>query len=86
MFLTYFEHNLISIFADSKQLSNLNYSLSNEDDFPLIADWCLLNNINLVVVGPEVPLVNGIVDTLEKKGSNSFYFLPVKLEVNIHQN
>jgi phosphoribosylamine--glycine ligase len=32
------------------------------DDFPKIKEAVLKNNINLVVVGPEVPLVKGVVD------------------------
>ncbi len=36
------------------------------DDFDSLAKACLQNNIQLVVVGPEVPLVNGIRDHFEK--------------------
>jgi len=35
------------------------------DDFPAIADFCVENSIDLVVVGPEGPLVAGIRDFLE---------------------
>ncbi|MFT6814702.1 MAG: phosphoribosylamine--glycine ligase [Sphingobacteriales bacterium] len=38
---------------------NVDLSLS---DFPEIERFCVLNEIGLVVVGPEDPLVNGIVD------------------------
>ena len=38
---------------------NVNLKLS---DFEAIKDFCLKQNINLVVVGPEQPLVDGIVD------------------------
>ena len=31
-------------------------------DFPAIQNFCVANNINMVVVGPEAPLVEGIVD------------------------
>ena len=39
--------------------SNVNIKLS---DFEEIKEFCLKQNINLVVVGPEQPLVDGIVD------------------------
>jgi len=39
--------------------TNVNLKLS---DFESIKDFCLRQNINLVVVGPEQPLVDGIVD------------------------
>src|SRR4051812_45121285 len=35
------------------------------DDFPTLKDFCLRNQINLLVVGPEVPLVKGIRDYFE---------------------
>ena len=31
-------------------------------DFPAVGKACLDNNINMVIVGPEEPLVKGIVD------------------------
>ncbi|OED35030.1 phosphoribosylamine--glycine ligase [PVC group bacterium (ex Bugula neritina AB1)] len=37
-------------------------------DVDAIADWCVSNAIDLTVVGPEAPLVEGIVDTFEKRG------------------
>ncbi|WP_069131415.1 phosphoribosylamine--glycine ligase [Rhodohalobacter halophilus] len=37
-------------------------------DFPKVVEFCKDHSIDLVVVGPEVPLVNGIVDFLEKEG------------------
>jgi len=37
----------------------------NPNDFPAIKTFVLENNINMVVVGPEDPLVNGIVDFFE---------------------
>ncbi len=39
--------------------TNVNLKLS---DFEVIKDFCLKQEINLVVVGPEQPLVDGIVD------------------------
>ena len=37
----------------------------NPNDFQAIKEFTLENNINMVVVGPEDPLVNGIVDFFE---------------------
>ena len=48
----------------------------NIDDFDLIYDFVKKKDINLVIVGPEKPLVNGIVDFLEKK--NVLVFGPKK--------
>ncbi len=47
------------------------------DDFELLKTFILKNNIDLVIVGPEKPLVDGIVDFLEKNkikvfGPNKF--------------
>lgn len=40
-----------------------------EDDIP---SYALENSIDLVFVGPEVPLVNGLVDKLQEKGIRAF--------------
>lgn len=37
-----------------------------------VADFCKINTIGLVVIGPEAPLVAGIVDDLEKAGIQAF--------------
>lgn len=42
------------------------------DDTKALLDFSLQNDIDLVVVGPELPLVNGIVDEFEKKGIKVF--------------
>ncbi|MBM2826693.1 MAG: Phosphoribosylamine--glycine ligase, partial [Dehalococcoidia bacterium] len=42
------------------------------DDFPAIARAVSQNGIDLVVVGPEVPLSKGIVDYLEERGIPTF--------------
>jgi len=41
-------------------------------DHQQIADFCWQNNVGLVVVGPEVPLVDGLVDSLEAEGIKAF--------------
>lgn len=38
------------------------------DSWEDLADWALENEIDLTVVGPEIPLVEGIVDTFKKLG------------------
>ncbi|MCL2219856.1 MAG: phosphoribosylamine--glycine ligase [Chitinispirillia bacterium] len=43
--------------------------ISNWED---LADWAKLNEIDLTVVGPEAPLVDGIVDTFKKQGLLAF--------------
>ncbi|MGA7934445.1 MAG: phosphoribosylamine--glycine ligase [Kovacikia sp.] len=40
----------------------------NMDDFEGIGRFALVNGISLVVIGPEVPLANGITDYLQKQG------------------
>ena len=42
------------------------------NDFKTIYEFLKKNNVNFVVVGPENPLVNGIVDYLEKLGIKVF--------------
>ncbi|MFW9973482.1 MAG: phosphoribosylamine--glycine ligase, partial [Candidatus Odinarchaeota archaeon] len=42
--------------------------ISSETDFKEIIDFCKENNINFAVIGPEAPLVVGIVNALEKGG------------------
>jgi len=44
----------------------------NIDDFEKIYDFVKTSNIDLVIVGPEKPLVNGIVNFLEKKNVKTF--------------
>jgi len=41
-------------------------------DSKKVADFCRTNDIGLVVVGPEAPLVAGLVDDLEKEGIKAF--------------
>ncbi len=42
------------------------------DDHDAVVAWCADNSIDLVVVGPEVPLVNGIADRLRDAGVACF--------------
>jgi len=42
------------------------------DDFNGIADFCAEKKIDMVIVGPEVPLVKGIVDFLSGRGIPAF--------------
>ncbi|WP_413171682.1 phosphoribosylamine--glycine ligase [Anabaena azotica] len=51
------------------------------DDFEGISQFALKNEISLVVVGPEVPLANGITDYLQNQGL--MVFGPVKAGAQI---
>ncbi|HOK49106.1 MAG TPA: phosphoribosylamine--glycine ligase [Sedimentibacter sp.] len=42
------------------------------DELEKLVDFCLDSKIDLVVVGPEAPLVAGLVDMLNEKGINAF--------------
>jgi phosphoribosylamine---glycine ligase len=42
----------------------------NENDFEALKAFALQQNIDLIVVGPEIPLVNGIVDFFENDTSS----------------
>ncbi|MEA2835421.1 MAG: phosphoribosylamine---glycine ligase, partial [Methylobacteriaceae bacterium] len=44
----------------------------NIADYAAVIDFCRLMRIELVVVGPEQPLVNGLVDALEAAGISAF--------------
>ena len=48
---------------------NVNIDINN---FSLLVNFIKLNNIELIIVGPEKPLVNGIVDYLEKHNIKVF--------------
>ena len=47
--------------ADSCE--NLNFDVDNFED---IANAIINNNIDLLIIGPEIPLINGITDSLKK--------------------
>ena len=79
------EHALCFSIAKSAQLSKLfcapgNYGISkiaevhnfDINNFDTLYDFCLANKIDLVVVGPEVPLVNGVIDFLSDKKIMAF--------------
>ena len=53
----------------AKLAKNVDISLEN---FEEIRDFIMLNKIGLIVVGPEKPLVDGIVDFLEKNNIKVF--------------
>lgn len=42
------------------------------DDFPYIEKYCKNNNIGLIIVGPEAPLIKGFTDYFEKKNFKVF--------------
>ncbi|MBD3788790.1 MAG: phosphoribosylamine--glycine ligase [Campylobacterales bacterium] len=42
------------------------------NDFDALADWVEANGIDLTIVGPEAPLVDGIVDVFKKRGLTIF--------------
>ena len=44
----------------------------NVDDFAAVKDFCIEKNIALVIVGPEQPLVDGLVDYLQTNNIKSF--------------
>ena len=55
--------------ATEPKLSNVALSLS---DFAALADFAAEEDIALTVVGPEVPLVEGVVDYFEERGLRCF--------------
>ncbi len=74
------EHAICDQFAKSKQVGKIyalpgnagthtiaeNISSIRIDDHKKISEFCIQNKIDLVFVGPEQPLVSGIVDYLQK--------------------
>ena len=48
-----------------------NISLDN-NDFEAVEDFCKQNNIGLVIIGPEQPLVMGMTDYLQSKDIKTF--------------
>ncbi len=79
------EHALCWALAKSSQVGKLFCSPGNggitdiaecvkidAEDKKAVIDFCRLMDIGLVVVGPEVPLVNGLVDALDAAGIKAF--------------
>jgi len=54
--------------AGLEDLSQGRIKVHSEMDFKEIIDYCKLNSIDFVVIGPEAPLVVGIVDAIERNG------------------
>ncbi len=54
--------------AGLEDLSQGRIKIHSETDFKEIIDFSKKNNIDFVIIGPEAPLVVGIVDALEKNG------------------
>lgn len=46
--------------------------IKNPNDFEEIKNWVKNNDIDITIVGPEAPLVDGIVDSFEKEGLKIF--------------
>jgi hypothetical protein len=44
----------------------------NVEDYPQLIEYCKSKNISLVVIGPEQPLIEGIVNVLMEAGINCF--------------
>ena len=55
--------------ALEEKLENISLDLNN---FEEIADFCKNENIALVIIGPEQPLVMGMTDFLQAKDINTF--------------
>ena len=55
--------------ALEQKLSNISI---DANDFKAIEDFCIKENIGLVIIGPEQPLVNGLTDYLQSKGIKTF--------------
>ena len=51
------------------KLSNISIDANN---FQAIEDFCIKENIGLVIIGPEQPLVMGMTDFLQAKDINTF--------------
>ena len=79
------EHAIISKVAKSKQVDEIYCAPGNAGiaqlaqlvpipvmEFEKIADWAAKNAIDLVIVGPDDPLVGGLVDVLNARGLRAF--------------
>ena len=50
----------------------LSVTALNVKDHDALGEWCLQNDISLVVIGPEDPLADGMVDVLTCKGQYNY--------------
>ncbi|MCM3735739.1 phosphoribosylamine--glycine ligase [Bacillus cytotoxicus] len=79
------EHALAWKFAGSKQVETVYVAPGNEgmkdvatpvaideNDFDVLIAFAKENNVGLTFVGPEIPLMNGIVDRFEEEGLRVF--------------
>lgn len=79
------EHAIVSSVAKSKRVDKIFCAPGNAGiadlaecvnigvmEFDKIADFALSEKIDLVIVGPDDPLVGGLVDVLESKGIRAF--------------
>ena len=55
--------------ALEKKVSNVSININ---DFAAVKDFCVKKNIELVIVGPEQPLVDGLVDYLQSNDIRTF--------------
>ena len=55
--------------ALEQKLSNISI---DANDFQAIEGFCIKENIGLVIIGPEQPLVNGLADYLQSQGIKTF--------------
>lgn len=58
----------------------------NENDFEEIYAFCAANNIELTVIGPEIPLVKGLGDFLRSKGLKVFGPDKSAAEIEAHKS
>uniref|UniRef100_T1JDR4 Trifunctional purine biosynthetic protein adenosine-3 n=1 Tax=Strigamia maritima TaxID=126957 RepID=T1JDR4_STRMM len=54
---------------NEKKVNNFDADVNNHDE---IVNLCRIYKIDLVVVGPELPLANGLADDLKRNGINCF--------------
>ena len=77
------EYSIALVLKKDKNVEKLYFSPGNGatdalgenltiSDFDELADFVEANNIDLTIVGPEAPLVDGIVDVFEKRGLTIF--------------
>ncbi len=58
----------------------------DENNFEKIYSFCVENNIELVVIGPEIPLVNGMADFLKERGVKVFGPDKSAAEIEAHKS